>query len=80
MGLSDPALFFSSWRKAYGTYVEPGIGGIAMTLMPNTPILTAVLAMRPGQRKSDQTPMRNRSAVERFDARCREHVTIISCF
>ncbi len=31
-------------------------------------MLTAILAMRPGRRKSDQKPIRNRSAVERLGA------------
>jgi len=42
-------------------------------------ILTAILVMRPGRRKSDQKPMRNRSAFERFGARRRERVTTNSC-
>ena len=41
--------------------------------------LNAFLAMRPGRRKSDQKPMRNRSVVERFGARRRERVITSSC-
>ena len=41
---------------------------------------SAILAMRTGRRKSDQTPVRNRSAVVRFGTRRRERVTTSSCF
>ena len=34
----------------------------------------------PDWRKSDQKPMRNGSAFERFGARCRDRVTTRSCY